>query len=334
MALRRFGNDVTNLFALLGRDENSATFALGWALDRCATFRDLFAVEMFGHSPERMNEVTFDLQRHDEAGGFTDIEVASAGFCHFVIEAKRGWAIPSVEQLEVYARRLANSSGIDRLIVSISAATYDYAMHHLPKDISGVPVSHRSWLDISRVAEAARRKATGYEEKLWLWHLRRHLEDFVSMQDPRDNMVYVVSLSARPIHDGNPYTWIDAVEQDGVYFHPVGNGRNTWPVFPPNYIGFRHHGELQSVCHIDSYKVVSNLFEQNPQWPNTDTDQFIYQLGPKMKPACPVRTGNIYRNGKVWCAIDTLLSGVCETVRDARDETRLRLQRAEAAEPL
>jgi hypothetical protein len=142
------------------------------------------------------------------------------------------------------------------------------------------------------------------------------------MQNPRDNMVYVVSLSTHLINEGASYSWIDVVGKDGRYFHPVGN---RWPVLPPNYIGFRYHGALQTVHHIDAYEIVGNLADRNQNWPVTDTDHFVYTLGPAMRPARTVRTGNIYRNGRVWCAIDTLLSGACETISEARDQTASRL---------
>jgi hypothetical protein len=44
-----------------------------------------------------------------------------------------------------------------------------------------------------------------------------------------------------------------------------------------------------------------------------------------MLPAREIRTGNIFRNGRVWCAIDTLLSGAFDTIGAARDETQRRL---------
>ena len=178
-------------------------------IDRSPAFRDLLVAELVGHPAENGDDVVVDLQRHDEQGGFTDIEVVSKNFCHLIIEAKRGWTIPSREQLEIYCRRMTSPSKAERRIVSLSAATRDYATRRLPNQIADVPVTHRSWADIKRVAEAARRKASSYEEKLWLRHLGRHLEDYVSMQNPRDNLVYVVSLSAKPIIEGDDYTWID-----------------------------------------------------------------------------------------------------------------------------
>lgn len=322
MALRLFGNEPTSIFALLGKDENSATFALGWILDRCPSFRNLFVSDLIGCPLNEQEEFVVDLQRHGEEGGFTDVEVVSRDFCHLIIEAKRGWTIPSHNQLETYSRRLSSLSKASRKIISVSAATREYAVRRLRVDIADVPVTHRSWADIKRLAGAAYRNANGFEEKLWLRQFDRHLEDYVSMQNPRDNLVYVVSLSARSTRPGESYSWIDAVEKDGCYFHPVGN---RWPFEPPNYVGFRYRGELQTVHHIDGYEVVSDLSSRNAAWPTTDTDHFIYTLGPAMKPMRPMRTGNIFRNARVRCAIDTLLAGAYDTVREARDETNRRL---------
>jgi hypothetical protein len=329
MTLRLSGATPTSVFSLLGTDENSATFAMGWALDQCPTFMDLFLRDVIGLSSP-VDEVIVDLQRHHSSGGFTDIEIIGKNFCHLIVEAKSGWAIPGTEQLATYARRLTRHDRAERRILSISAASLSYAAGRLVERIDDVPVSHRSWSDIQQLAEAARQNASGHEEKLWLRHLYRHLEGYVSMQNPRDNLVYVVSLSDDPIKDGNPYTWIDVVEKDHRYFHPVGN---RWPLLPPNYIAFRYYGELQSVHHIDGYAVVTNLSDQNAQWPWTDSDHFVYSLGPPMRPARQMRTGNIYRNHRVRCAIDTLLSGAYMSISAARDETSRRLARTEADIP-
>jgi hypothetical protein len=123
--------------------------------------------------------------------------------------------------------------------------------------------------------------------------------------------------------DGGTHTWINVVEQDHCYFHPISPG---WPPQPPNYMGFRYHGRLQSVHHVDSFEVITNLAAFNNAWPETEgKDHFVYRLGPPMRPVEVVRTGNIYRNGRVWCAIDTLLSGAFSTIYTARDATQRRM---------
>ena len=77
--------------------------------------------------------------------------------------------------------------------------------------------------------------------------------------------------------------------------------------------------------HIDRFDVVEDLSTYNPLWLKTDGDHFVYRLGPPMRPAREMRTGNLFRNQRVRCAIDTLLSGAFHTIRDARDETDRRL---------
>lgn len=320
MTLRLFKSECRNVFALAGVIENSATCALGWIIEKSPTFLRLFVEDLGGPSYSPEETIVVDLQRHDKDGGFTDVEIACGDRLRLIIEAKRGWILPEEAQLKTYAPRLEQWARADRRIVSVSAASQDYASKRLPPQVSSFPVLHRSWGDIMRLACKARQRCTSYEEKLWLREFATHLEDYVSMQNPHDNRVYVVALSSEPI-EGGSYTWIDVVEKDGCYFHPVGN---RYPVIPPNYIGFRYNGELQSVHHVDEYKVVTNLKESNPNWPETKEDHFLYKLGPAMKPKKPVKTGNLYPSARVWCAIDTLLSGVCATIRDARDLTERR----------
>ena len=63
----------------------------------------------------------------------------------------------------------------------------------------------------------------------------------------------------------------------------------------------------------------------NSLWLRTYKDHFVYRLGPAMRPARQMKTGNLFMNQRVKCAIDTLLSGAFDTIRDARDETDRRL---------
>ena len=113
------------------------------------------------------------------------------------------------------------------------------------------------------------------------------------MRDPQDNRVYVVALSQDPIKGDRDYTWIDVVEKDKHYFHPIKKG---WPDEPPNYIAFRYDGQLQSVHYIESYKVVTNPSSVNMNWLESDREQFLYKLGPAMKPLDTVRSGPIWNS--------------------------------------
>lgn len=319
--LRLYGVEPKSVFSLLGTDENSATFALGWLLKASPTFFSGFTKSVTG-TVSVPTDRQIELQRFGADAGYTDIEIICPTICHIIVEAKRGWYLPSKNQLLRYIGRLKQPQNSARAIVSLSAATTEYASGRLPTEIDGVPVSHFSWLDIKRMVLRAHRTARSFEEKLWLRQMGKHLEDYISMQNPRDNNVFLVSLSRQPVLKDTQYTWIDVVEKDNRYFHPVGN---RWPVFPPSYIGFRYGGQLRTVHHIDQYSVVRDLSSVNRKWPKTNQDHFIYELGPAMKPMKEIRNGSIYPNGRYWCAIDTLLSGAFKTISKARDETRRRL---------
>lgn len=318
------GSAPESIFHLLGADENSATYALGWVLERSPVFLALLEKSWFG-STSSTGIPLISLQRHDVDKGFTDLEFQRDQLFHAVLEAKRSWTVPTVTQLRRYRPRLDVHGARHRRIITVSSADKAFAMRHLPSSIDGVKLIHQSWGDILRVAKKATANAPKFEEKLWLRHFVQHLQDFVAMDRVSSNNVYVVSLGLEPIKKGGTHSWVDVVEKDRCYFHPIGKG---WPSQPPNYIGFRYKGRLQSVHHIDRFEIVRDLSLCNPLWLKTKSDHFVYHLGPPMKPAKEVKTGKIFRNGRVHCAIDTLLSGEFTTISDARDETKRRVATA------
>lgn len=310
----------TNIFRLYGFDENSATYAVGWVLEKSPRFLDALIEAVFGERLE-IDDAVIALQKHSTDGGYTDIEVHAGGRFHLIFEAKRWSELPSLEQLSRYRPRLEARGAKRQRLVCVSAADEAYAARKLPEQLDSVPVSHLSWRDFQKLAEKAHKQTAKYEEKLWLRQLSEHLGEYLPMERQNDNQVYVVSLNSEPMVEGQEHTWIDVVEKDRSYFHPFEKG---WPDKPPNYVGFRYHGKLQSVHHVDSFAVVENLADCNTLWPAIDSDHFVYSLGPPMYPEKEIRTGRIYRNGRVWCAIDTLLSGAFATISDARDETQRR----------
>lgn len=324
MTLRIHGQEPKSIFGLVGTDENSATFALGWSLDKSQTFRNLLLEALLGWPAKQEGDWLIDLQQHGHDKGFTDVEILCPGYCHIIIEAKRNWTLPTEQQLSRYQQRLSIHGCANVLMVSVSAASKDYAGRKLPSHVGGAALLHHSWADIRALALTAYKQAGSTDEKRVLRELSTHLQEYAVMQDPKDNTVFVVSLSRKAITDKSPYTWIDVVRQDRRYFHPIGN---NWPVTPPNYLGFRYYGRLQSVHHVESYEIVGDLSSENPLWPpENGQDHYVYRLGPAMLPASEMLNGKIYPMGRYWCAIDTLLSGAFKTVSDARDETDRRLK--------
>jgi hypothetical protein len=322
MALSIHGTEPTSVFRLIGNDENSASFAVGWTLEQSPRFLGVVIEEVFGEVLKVTNAV-IQLQKHGGDGGYTDIELQAGHLFHVILEAKRSWELPSMDQLQRYLPRLIAGGAERKRLMSVSAASRSHAQRRLPAQLDGVPIGHLSWGDLQSLARKAETLSTQFSEKLWLRQLAQHLQEFTSMERQTDNNVFVVVLGDKPMLSGQTHTWIDVVEKDESYFHPVGN---HWPIQPPNYIGFRYRGILQSVHHIDSFEILEDVSTRNPLWVRTDSDHFVYRLGPPMRPARQMRTGNLYMNQRVKCAIDTLLSGAFDTIRAARDETDRRLQ--------
>lgn len=306
------GTEAATVFSLLGTDENSATYALGWTLSRSEVLLDEFLLGLGLDRPSEM--VRIELQRHAEDAGFTDIELITSGELHVIVEAKVGGAVPSSEQLQRYRPRFGHDHP-GQALVSISAAPTYAASRMLAGSVDGVPLIHLSWGDVRRMVRTAIGKAAGSNERRWLRDLDTHLEGYVLMQMTSSNMVYVVALSDQEIVPG--YTWIDVVESDNAYFHPIGRG--GWPASPPNYLGFRYNGQLQSVRHVESAEFVANLGDRDARWAEW-TDHMLYRLGPAMRPSKALRSGIAYAN-RVYCAIDLLLSGACETIKQAQEAT-------------
>lgn len=333
MTLVAKGAFPKSVFELMGRDENSATFALGWALESSPHFARLLIERIAGRKVPTADRF-IRLQKHGDDKGFTDIEIRCGDELHAVLEAKVGWQVPTAAQLRRYRPRLdLQKLGAQKLaMVSVSSATAAVARLRLPKHVDGVAVQHLSWGAIRNTAKAAHQSASHFEEKLWLRELITHLGGYAAMDRVRDNHVYVVSLGSKPMRAGGAHTWIDVVEKDKSYFHPVGK---TWPSHPPNYIAFRYGARVQSVHRIESYEIMPDVSVKNPLWFESEGDHFVYKLGPPMRPPVALRAATtddtVKQSARVWCAIDTLLSGEFKTLGEARDATKKRLARAEAA---
>lgn len=319
---------VSSVFQLLGERENDMTASLGWALSRCP---QLLAGFLRAIDPQfDPDDATIQLQEFLPGGGITDIEIWSPERFHFIVEAKRGWALPTLGQLQRYrARRSFYESGAPvKRIVVLSECTRDYAKaHHYPTEIDGISVYLLSWIDLLRTAKLA--IGTGsHAEKRVIAELVDYLGRVTTVQPMDSNLAYVVALaSGRPERWG--ISWIEIVSGRHYYFHPVG--RSGWPKEPPNYIAFRYGGRLQSIHHIEDYSVIRCANSAIPEIPAEEIwteDHFLYSLGPGFGPSEPVWTGRIWPNGRVWCMLDTLFTS--GTIAEARDVTRERLARVTA----
>ncbi len=313
--------EIDNVFQLLGYSEDDISAAIAWSLARSPAFLAEFLTCALKRSPKHTN-VHVQVHRYEGEGGITDIELSEAGNFHLIVEAKRGWSFPSLDQLQRYARR--ESFVLDRKaqkrLVTLSECSQEYAAAHLPaKRVNGFPVVHISWADVVRCAKGALSGA-GQAERRLLHELLSYFSHVMTTQRKDSNWVFVVALGS-DIPARWRISWIDVVRKYSRYFHPVGP---RWPKEPPAYMGFRYGGKLQSIHFVERYEVIDDLSRACAGIPRTPVDpHFLYFLGPPIVPPHEVRSGNIYRNGRVWCAIDTLLT--CKTISDAHHVTQARL---------
>jgi hypothetical protein len=316
--LTLYGRSIATVFDLLGDKENDLTYSVGWGLAQGESFAKRLLDDVFpGVDAREVRAVR--LQEFLPGSGFTDIELESERVA-IVLEAKRGWSLPSNDQLEQYAPRLAQID-VGRILV-VSECSPEFAEPSLPQAVDGVPVVYRSWKQIVHLAEDCAPKAQA--EKRILRELTKYLRGLMTMQKQTSNMVYVVSLGATRQSWSGSLTPIEIVTEKNVYFHPIGGG---YPKEPPNYLGFRWNGRLQQIRHVEGYEVFTDPHEHLVEIPSQQWERhFVYALGPPIVPAKEVRTGNLFRAQRVEAALDLLLT--CDTVRDARDQTQERLKAA------
>jgi hypothetical protein len=325
---------VATVFDLLGDKENDITYSVGWGLAQSDTLayamlKDVAKEQGLG-SPGSL--VAVRLQEHVKGSGYTDIEIVAERL-HLIVEAKRGWSLPSRQQLTKYAKSLKPDR--EGLLLVVAEGSRNFAAGKYPTTIKhprqrATSVSYRSWADVMRLAGRVATKVRSHNEKRLLRELQRYLKGLMSGRDIRDNMVYVVSLGKGPT-SWSPISPRDIVIKHRRYFHEVGGSSRGWPREPYNYLGFRFDGRLQQINHVERVEV-----SQRPQdhvkgfstGYEFDRPHYIYYLGPPIKPDHEVKSGRVTRSLRVEAALDLLLT--CKTISDARDKTKRRLAAAGA----
>jgi hypothetical protein len=309
---------VDSVFSLLGQNENDITFSIGWALSRSPTFlKNLLRKILHDRHRSDSEQIVVSLQDFRKQAGITDIEIRDPNL-HLILEAKRGWALPSVQQLTGYLPRFDETKAKERLIVTMSECSNSYAREFLPAKLNRIDIRHISWSEVSSLSHL--RRGTHAEKRL-MRELRDYLATIVNMQSQESNWVYVVSLSDWEWAPN--LSFIKIVEERRRYFHPYGKG--GWPKEPPNYLGFRYWGRLQSIHHVESSEVIRNFHTHFPEYPNKEEGpHFLYKLGPAIRPMREVKTGNIFRNGRVWAMLDLLLTS--KTISAARTASYKRVE--------
>lgn len=315
---------VATVFDLLGRDENDMTASLGWGLAHNAALLDRF-IDHVAPGVLMSEPPAIELQKHGQAdGGFTDIELTSPEL-HVIIEAKRGWDLPSEAQLRRYEDRFAQTSAeAKRFVVLTQNGAEKVVRHRLGAwaPAPSISLAVVGWSDLVAMAGSAGREGPLVERRLAV-ELSAYLRGVADMRDTNTNEVHVVALT-RKVWDGWPadLSPVDEVEKYRVYHYPtVGNYRKI----VPNYMGFRYDGVLQSIHHVDSYEIIDSPFGRVPGAPDLawDAPANLLHLGPPIRPDHRVPTGKgIWPSAPMVVDIDLLLTSA--TITEARDATKAR----------
>ncbi len=181
--LTKGSQQVDTVFELFGIKENHMTFSLGWTLAKCDVFNQWLATTMLG-----LNGFSKDtyirLQDYAPQRGFTDIEIVDPGRVHIVIEAKRGFDIPSLEQLKKYAKKLLDSKDTKSKKMLIVLAKSDReekwlkgkVQNHVKVANRQVEVKTISWRQFQDMAKKCIPETNKNAEKKLLRQLNRYLK--------------------------------------------------------------------------------------------------------------------------------------------------------------
>jgi hypothetical protein len=315
--------EVATYFDLVGHDENDMTGALGWSLSQSPRLLKLVvgAVSDRNFDPD---EAVIRLQEYHAEGGFSDVEVQVPGRLHVIFEAKRGWNLPSHEQLALYSRRFApdDPDVVQAIVILTQWGAESMVEGQLGDWPLPYPRSVLGWSDVVRLTEKASAGGPLAERRL-LHELAMYLRGVADMRDIDSNRVFVVSLSHRRI-EGWPMDFISVVNDHGKYFFPATGKR--WPKVPPNYMGFRYYGQLQSIRHVDGYTIDTDIGRHFPGAPSQEgVPHYVLTLGPPIHSDHRVANGPaVVQAGWAWADIDLLLTA--QSITEARELSQRRRQ--------
>lgn len=321
--LRRGKARIQSIFGIHGDDENDLSGGFAYALASSEVLLRAVLIEFVPGSEPDLKHVEVRIQTHRSGEGITDIEIEAPGLFFVVFEAKKGMEVPSEDQLRKYVPR-CQDSGCKAQIVALTSLGHRTAEYRMGEEsIEGIPVRACSWAWVRRCVSEAHAQESSRQIRWVLDQYLKFLEEFMGQERLYSNMVYVVSLGlGKP--DGWNTSWIDIVEKKRRYFYSASK---NWPA-PPNYLGFRYHGCLQSVHHVQDFEVVPDL-RARKEFSVTDQAEdwgphYLLTLGPPIRPPREIRTGSRVRhNNRVWCMLDSLLTS--ETISDALSETQRRI---------
>ena len=316
---------ASSVFDLLGRRENDLTFAVGWCLAESTAFLRRFVALADGLSLDDASGVDLRLQNYDRDDmrvGITDIEVRSPKI-HLIVEAKRGWGLPTPDQLKKYApilRRSTAELNKRRFVVLTrwGSESSTIVERELGKEVGGFPISTIGVAEVIKAARRALAEERAQRPRLFLRELLTYLEGGGYVANHRDSRVLVVPLGKGVSEVGNHH-YHEVPYKLGVYWYGLKGGQKL----PPNYVAFRFDGRLQSIHHVDASQPFGRFLDVFPKATKDWGPGVLLTLGKAIRPPS-VRSGRL-RDRRVWADIDLLLTSA--TVEEAAQLTRASRQR-------
>lgn len=311
--MRIHNQNIKSIFELLGDDENSLSYGLGYTLYNCDSLLKSLVKKVYGKNL-RFKHSDVILQKFGESDkGYTDFEVSFDSKYLFLIEAKKGWHLPETDQLKRYINRFKGYKKRRRLLIVLSECSDKYAYANLPKSLYNVKIQPLSWQEVIKSINTVYHHV-GNKEKFILDELRKYLSQVIKMDNLESNWVYVVSLAnSMPILQG--ITPKDLTRERRKYFYPSDGG---WPKTPPNYIAFRFGGKLQFIQHVEKYEIIDDMHTEIPEVKKGRAkDYYLLYLGEPFEPRKVLPNGKIWSNGRLWCMLDTLFTS--KSVKEASE---------------
>jgi hypothetical protein len=310
---------VTSPFGLLGTDENALSFALGYTFQQCVPFLQWFLkrIGIEGIHSTSLRKARIDLQRHcsgDSAYGITDIEIHLPGCFHIVIEAKVGFAVPTIDQCRKYLPRFeVTNEPIQKLVALVQSSDESFAIRYVKEDhrLSDRLVSFVWQRFLTECIRIVTSDSTVSESKGWVRSFYRFLDQEYGMK-AFTTEVWILAISTNPLWTGGMSHW-DIHQKYRVWWdykeHTVR----------PLYLAFRVGGNLDAIWRVNQIDhgvpiidVVPEMKHIKEDWPKKPCT--IWHFGPPVTLPHPIRTGGGMYNRRVRCDLDLLL--ICKTVQE------------------
>lgn len=319
-----YGRQVRTPFGILGTDENSLTFALGYTMQQCPRLLQMFlsAIGLKGIRIASLQHAKIHLQTH-RAEGITDIEVILPGRFHVIIEAKVGLNIPSLEQCRRYIKTLKSSTAKEcRLVMLVDADTAQTLEVYRGKDevLDQFLVGFR-WVEFFDMRPGLFKKLSpNHNEGRWVRAFFEFLDGEFQMKSYTEE-VWIVPASTKPLWEGG-WSLYDTHVKGKIYY------RTTRIKQRPLYIALRANGQvkaLQRVLRVEYEAKLTDYVPEmksiKPSWPSKP--HTIWHLSEPTSLPKSIRTGDKFMRARhVYCDIDILLSS--STVKEAEERMKQR----------